>query len=440
MNATDSNTRIGTMARVAVRAATFAVAVTFALLVSTGSASASPIPLQLPWPTGQTHQIGGGYSYNCGDHTGRDYYAIDFNLNYVTVSAVADGWVHLGNDGTSSYGMFIVIDHGGGVISLYGHLSKYLVTDGQHVTQGQAIAISGSTGNSTGGHLHFVMRSGVPQPVTAAAQYQGSALLPEPMSGYSGFGSYGYCHGVVSPAYTSSPPVYTVPSGWTTVVNRNSGKCVDARGGSTVYGTALQQYSCNGSNAQQYIFQPTDSGFYRVSNRNNSTLVWDVTGASTAVGAKLELWGWNGGWNQQWKPVSEGNGYFHFVARNSGQCLDTPGAQTADGLQLQQYPCNGSPAQSFRFAAPPSNNFGPFKVTASPTLNIRSAPSTAAGVVGTFSYGTYIYVACQTSGSSVGGSTVWDRIGSNSPYAGQYVADYWVYTGYTGFDPSIPRC
>jgi hypothetical protein len=44
----------------------------------------------------------------------------------------------------------------------------------------------------------------------------------------------------------------------------------------------------------------------------------------------------------------EGNGYYHFVARSTGKCLDVPGASTADGVQLQQYTCSGTAAQSFK--------------------------------------------------------------------------------------------
>ena len=56
------------------------------------------------------------------------------------------------------YGLMVMIDHGNGFHTLYAHLSQILVRCGQNVAQGSTIAYSGSTGNSTGAHLHFEIR------------------------------------------------------------------------------------------------------------------------------------------------------------------------------------------------------------------------------------------------------------------------------------------
>lgn len=57
-----------------------------------------------------------------------------------------------------SYGNYVIVDHGGGIATLYGHCSKLLVSKGQTVSRGEKIALIGSTGYSTGNHLHFEVR------------------------------------------------------------------------------------------------------------------------------------------------------------------------------------------------------------------------------------------------------------------------------------------
>ncbi|MET0235103.1 MAG: RICIN domain-containing protein [Kibdelosporangium sp.] len=151
--------------------------------------------------------------------------------------------------------------------------------------------------------------------------------------------------GTVPPPDPGGP----IPSGqWFSVINKATSKCVDARGAASANGTAIQQYTCNSSNAQQYQFQPTSGGFARVNNRINPAQVIDVSNVSTADNALLHLWAYGGGNNQQWQPVAETGGYFHFVSRHSAKCLTVPNGSTADSVQLVQLTCDGSAAQSFR--------------------------------------------------------------------------------------------
>ncbi|GAA1000957.1 RICIN domain-containing protein [Acrocarpospora macrocephala] len=151
----------------------------------------------------------------------------------------------------------------------------------------------------------------------------------------------------------SSPAQAAPPTGFTTVVNRGSGKCVDARAAASANGTAVQQYSCNGSTAQSWQFQATSGGYFRVNSALNAAQVWDVTNVSAADSAPIQLWAYGGGNNQQWQAVEEPGGSYHFVNRLSGKCLDVPGAATGDSVQFQQYTCNGTAAQSFTFGGGP---------------------------------------------------------------------------------------
>lgn len=89
------------------------------------------------------------------DHT---HMGIDIGANYGTpIKAVADGTVTCAEE-WGGYGNLVVLDHGNGVESYYGHCSKLYVTEGQKVKAGDIIAAVGSTGNSTGNHLHFELR------------------------------------------------------------------------------------------------------------------------------------------------------------------------------------------------------------------------------------------------------------------------------------------
>ena len=58
----------------------------------------------------------------------------------------------------TGYGLHVIIDHGGGLSSLYGHLDTVTIITGAYVAAGEVIGTVGSTGNATGPHLHFEIR------------------------------------------------------------------------------------------------------------------------------------------------------------------------------------------------------------------------------------------------------------------------------------------
>jgi murein DD-endopeptidase MepM/ murein hydrolase activator NlpD len=110
------------------------------------------MPVHAPLGTGYRSS---GSHWASGHHTGQDFLV----ATGTSVHAVADGKVVTAGWG-GAYGYQVVIRHPDGHYSQYGHLSQISVKVGQQVREGQRIARSGSTGNATGPHLHFEIRTG----------------------------------------------------------------------------------------------------------------------------------------------------------------------------------------------------------------------------------------------------------------------------------------
>ncbi len=99
--------------------------------------------------------VGGTVSSSYGDRDGEFHKGVDWSVNQGTVvSAAAAGTVTRAG-WYGGYGYCVDVTHDNGTMTRYGHLSEINVTVGQRVSQGQALALSGNTGNSTGPHLHF---------------------------------------------------------------------------------------------------------------------------------------------------------------------------------------------------------------------------------------------------------------------------------------------
>ncbi|MFJ2054510.1 peptidoglycan DD-metalloendopeptidase family protein [Streptomyces sp. NPDC087908] len=96
-----------------------------------------------------------GAMWSSGYHTGVDFMA----STGTTIVAVGPGTVYSAGDG-GAYGNQVVIQHADGTFSQYAHLSSLSVSAGQTVNGGDQIGLSGATGNVTGPHLHFEMRTG----------------------------------------------------------------------------------------------------------------------------------------------------------------------------------------------------------------------------------------------------------------------------------------
>ncbi|HML37037.1 MAG TPA: peptidoglycan DD-metalloendopeptidase family protein [Bacillota bacterium] len=112
------------------------------------------------WPSDSSTRITSPFGYRIHPilrvkklHTGMDIGAAA-GTNVLAANAgtvIKAGW-------NNSYGNLVMIDHGGGIVTLYAHNSKLLVSTGDVVSRGQVIALVGSTGDATGPHIHFEVR------------------------------------------------------------------------------------------------------------------------------------------------------------------------------------------------------------------------------------------------------------------------------------------
>ena len=111
------------------------------------------------WPCPSYSRISSGYGNRTCPFHGKEFHdGVDLAaasgapiLAFGPGTVTKSGWY-------GGYGNCVMIDHGGGIVTLYGHNSSIKVSVGQRVSRGQTIALIGSTGNSTGPHCHFEVR------------------------------------------------------------------------------------------------------------------------------------------------------------------------------------------------------------------------------------------------------------------------------------------
>ena len=160
LNASSAQVSAMLKERQAARAAAAAVAA--AAAQSSGGQGASDNWVQgtgqLGWPV--SGEITSPYGYRVHPIWGTTIYhsGIDIGVDEGTPVHAADGGVVVWSGWMGGYGYAVVIDHGNGLSTLYGHNSELAVDEGQSVAKGQVISYAGSTGNSTGPHVHFEVR------------------------------------------------------------------------------------------------------------------------------------------------------------------------------------------------------------------------------------------------------------------------------------------
>ncbi len=118
---------------------------------------------ELTWPTPGYTKITSYYGMRWGKlHKGIDITGSSpGQIAGAPIVAANDGKVIFATNNYTphySYGKYLMIDHGGGTVTLYGHCNQVIVSAGQTVKKGQTVAYVGTTGDSTGYHLHFEVR------------------------------------------------------------------------------------------------------------------------------------------------------------------------------------------------------------------------------------------------------------------------------------------
>jgi murein DD-endopeptidase MepM/ murein hydrolase activator NlpD len=121
------------------------------------------VPTQHPVNAGH---LGSAFGWRIDPFTGRSalHTGLDFQADTGTPIVAASGGVVVTQEWHAAYGNMVEVDHGNGLVTRYAHASRVLVKKGDLVKRGQRIAEVGSTGRSTGPHLHFeVLVEGIPQ-------------------------------------------------------------------------------------------------------------------------------------------------------------------------------------------------------------------------------------------------------------------------------------
>lgn len=127
---------------------------------SSGSSSGSTSSSGWAFPLASYSYISTYYGVSDAWHTTHTHAGVDFAAASGTSIYATRGGTVLLAGWNGGYGYCVMIDHGDGMYSLYAHCSSLAVSYGQSVLQGETIAYVGSTGNSTGPHLHFEIRNG----------------------------------------------------------------------------------------------------------------------------------------------------------------------------------------------------------------------------------------------------------------------------------------
>ena len=295
------------------------------------------------WPT-YNHTLKSDWpNYSSGSYHGGTDFPVPLNTE---VYSSCDGEVVSVQYLTTSYGRHIKIKakvNGNVVYIRYCHLNSINVNVGDKVNAGQVIGKSGSTGNSTGPHLHYEVRN-------SEDRYNPS-LNPRlylPGSSY-------YYEKNDSPDPTPTP--IPIPQGSQTISDGeyhivsglDSSKALDVYGASKDNAANIQIYSNLSDGRETFHVTYLGNGAYKIINSNSGRCL-DVDGAGMTAGTNVQQYDYVGADQQQWI-IQEDNGWFNIISKKNGLYLDVEDGNSSNGANAQVWNGNGSDAQRWRFVA-----------------------------------------------------------------------------------------
>ena len=150
----------------------------------------------------------------------------------------------------------------------------------------------------------------------------------------------------------SAPNATDVPTGWTNIISKNSGKCLSIGNSpnATGSGDVVDQWTCVGGTNQEFLLTPVTGG-YEITARNSNWKLGVKGGLSMLANGALIVQGfYNATADQIWTITLGSDGFYTLMPKNSGKCLDVISASKADGAGVQQYSCWGGANQEWSFS------------------------------------------------------------------------------------------
>ena len=411
------------------KATAYSLAVLLALvpmLVITPVNAEAATTYKLIFPVNNGVQIGYYYGYTAAygsDHGGLD---IHDKKNNDTIYAAAAGKViatanscpHVNYGGKcahwTTYGNYIQIQDSNGIRYYYGHLKQnsLKVSVGDTVKAGQAIATMGSSGYSTGKHLHFEMR-----------QSNGTTKIN--VNPTSKGGSCTYTDG---PYYGGTTPD-TTKAIYDGAAYYISPKCASSCYiGVSGNGTANKSNVClvAKSAASSLWIAHKYNGYWYFTNKNSGKVL-DIYGDSASSGANLQIYSLNKGDTQLFS-MKGNNGYYLMTAKGKNVSVDTYGdSGWKVGTNMWVYTTNNGNSQLFKFTPVELVNKSSVSATEVNAGDTITAKGAATGGEGSYTYAYYYRPVDQTGWTTVGtkyGTQTSVNINLTNP--GQYYIDVHV--------------